>query len=126
MKIRNMLYVSLTSAMLLGGASASARDFRAADNQPMDYPTVLAMKFMGSQIAAATNGKYDVKVYGNSHGFVKGYAASRNSLSCVLIGEQDGDMQRDYGYSSSRALSGLWTPQRIADEAVERISLHGL
>ena len=61
-----------------------------------------------------------VKVYGNSHGFVKGYAASRNSLSCVLIGEQDGDMQRDYGYSSSRSLDGLWSPQRIADEAVER------
>ena len=61
-----------------------------------------------------------VKVYGNSHGFVKGYAASRNSLSCVLIGEQDGDMQRDYGYSSSRSLGGLWSPQRIADEAVER------
>lgn len=61
-----------------------------------------------------------IKVYGNSHGFVKGYAASRNSLSCVLIGEQDGDMQRDYGYSSSRTLEGLWQPQRIADEAVSR------
>ncbi|MGB6188423.1 MAG: metalloprotease PmbA [Aeromonas molluscorum] len=61
-----------------------------------------------------------IKVYGNSHGFVKGYAASRNSLSCMLIGEQDGDMQRDYGYSSSRDLAGLWSPQRIADEAVER------
>ncbi|MGL5774757.1 MAG: metallopeptidase TldD-related protein, partial [Aeromonas veronii] len=32
----------------------------------------------------------------------------------------DGDMQRDYGYSSSRTLDGLWSPQRIADEAVER------
>ena len=29
-------------------------------------------------------------------------------------------MQRDYGYSSSRSLDGLWSPQRIADEAVER------
>ena len=29
-------------------------------------------------------------------------------------------MQRDYGYSSSRTLDGLWSPQRIADEAVER------
>ena len=27
-------------------------------------------------------------------------------------------MQRDYGYSSSRSLDGLWSPQRIADEAV--------
>lgn len=61
-----------------------------------------------------------VKVYGNSHGFVKGYAASRHSLSCVLIGEQDGDMQRDYGWSCHRRMEGLWSPQRIADEAVER------
>ncbi|MFM4964395.1 metalloprotease PmbA [Aeromonas bivalvium] len=61
-----------------------------------------------------------IKVYGNSHGFLKGYAASRNSLSCMLIGEQDGDMQRDYGYSSSRDLAGLWSPARIADEAVSR------
>ena len=61
-----------------------------------------------------------VKVYGNSHGFVKGYAASRHSLSCVLIGEQDGEMQRDYGWSCSRRMGDLWSPQRIADEAVER------
>ncbi|MGL5949444.1 MAG: metalloprotease PmbA [Aeromonas sp.] len=61
-----------------------------------------------------------VKVYGNSHGFVKGYAASRHSLSCVLIGEQDGDMQRDYGYSVARKLGDLWSPERVADEALER------
>ncbi len=63
---------------------------------------------------------YGIKVYGNSHGFVKGYAGSRHSLSCVLIGEQDGEMQRDYGYSTCRDLRDLWTPERIAEEAVER------
>ena len=61
-----------------------------------------------------------IKVYGNSHGFVKGYSGSRHSLSCVLIGEQDGEMQRDYGYSSCRAIEDLWTPEKIAQEAVER------
>ena len=61
-----------------------------------------------------------IKVYGNSHGFIKGYAGSRHSLSCVLIGEQDGEMQRDYGYSSCRAIEDLWTPEKIAQEAVER------
>ena len=34
---------------------------------------------------------HGIKVYGNSHDFVKGYSGSRHSLSCVLIGEQDGD-----------------------------------
>ncbi|WP_409420951.1 metalloprotease PmbA [Pseudaeromonas sp. ZJS20] len=61
-----------------------------------------------------------IKVYGNTHGFVKGYAGSRHSLSCVLIGEQNGDMERDYSYSSCRDLQDLWSPARIAEEAVLR------
>ena len=69
---------------------------------------------------AGFSSHHGIKVYGNSHGFVKGYAGSRHSLSCVLIGEQDGEMQRDYGYSSCRAIHDLWTPERIAEEAVER------
>ena len=67
---------------------------------------------------------HGIKVYGNTHGFVKGYAASRHSLSCVLIGEQDGDMQRDYSFSTARELSELWTPERIAEDAVKRTVEH--
>ncbi len=48
------------------GTAALARDFRAADNQPADYPTGLAMKFIGEQVSAATKGKYNVKVFSNS------------------------------------------------------------
>ena len=40
-----------------------------------------------------------IRVYGNSHGFVGGYASTRHSLSCVLIGEDDQGMQRDYWYT---------------------------
>lgn len=69
---------------------------------------------------AGFSSHHGIKVYGNSHGFVRGYAGSRHSLSCVLIGEQEGEMQRDYGYSSCRHIDDLWTPQRIAEEAVER------
>lgn len=67
---------------------------------------------------------HGIKVYGNTHGFVKGYAASRHSLSCVLIGELDGDMQRDYSYSTARELSDLWTPERVAEDAVTRTVSH--
>lgn len=63
---------------------------------------------------------YGVKVYGNSHGLVNSYASTRHSMSAVLIAEQDGAMERDYGYSMSRTPGGLWTPERIADEAVSR------
>jgi PmbA protein len=30
------------------------------------------------------------RVYGNSHGFIGGYASTRHSLSCVMIAEADG------------------------------------
>ena len=63
---------------------------------------------------------YGVKVYGNSHGLVNGYASTRHSMSAVLIAEQDGAMERDYGYSMARDASNLWTPENVAKEAVTR------
>jgi len=33
-----------------------------------------------------------LRVYGNSHGFVGGYASSAHSLTCAVIGRQDGNM----------------------------------
>ncbi len=64
---RTKLFALLCSLALSAiGTAAQARDFRAADNQPMDYPTVKALQFMGEQIAKATNGRLGVKVFGNS------------------------------------------------------------
>ena len=40
--------------------------------------------------------------YANSHGFVGGYASSRHSISCSVIAEDNGNMQRDYWYTSAR------------------------
>lgn len=42
------------------------------------------------------------RVYGNSHGFISGYANTRHSLSCVMIAEDGGQMQRDYWYDVNR------------------------
>ncbi|MBW8189460.1 metalloprotease PmbA [Neiella marina] len=61
-----------------------------------------------------------VRVYGNSHGFVAGYPSSRHSLSCVLIGTEGDDMQRDYSYSVSRQAERLWLPERVGKHAAER------
>ncbi|WP_394203762.1 metalloprotease PmbA [Shewanella waksmanii] len=69
---------------------------------------------------ASANAHVAMKVYGNSHGFLNGYASSRYSLSCVVIGEQDGQMQRDYDYSVARKFSDLWTPQRVGEKAAEK------
>jgi PmbA protein len=68
---------------------------------------------------ASYNANVGTKVYGNSHGLNVGYNSSRYSLSCVVIGEQDGDMQRDYSYTIDRD-SGLLLPAaQIGVEAAE-------
>ncbi|MBI2381578.1 MAG: metalloprotease PmbA [Gammaproteobacteria bacterium] len=61
-----------------------------------------------------------VRVYGNSHGFVEGYASSRHSLSCVLIGEDGKGMQRDYWYTVSREGDKLESPDAVGRKAAER------
>lgn len=60
-----------------------------------------------------------LKVYGNSHGQIVGYPSSRHSLSCVVIGEEGDDMQRDYSYSVARELSELMSPEQIGREAAQ-------
>ncbi len=68
---------------------------------------------------ASYNANLGLKVYGNSHGMNQGYPSSRYSLSCVLIGEQDGDMQRDYSYTVSRDFNQMQSPEHIGKEAVQ-------
>ncbi len=60
------------------------------------------------------------RVYGNSHGFVGGYASTRQSLSCVMIAEADGLMQRDYWYDVSRRGEELADAASIGRRAAER------
>ncbi len=61
-----------------------------------------------------------IKVYGNTNDFVQGYASSRHSLSCMLIGELDGDMQRDYSYTMARDRNDLLSASWVAEDAVKR------
>ncbi len=60
------------------------------------------------------------RVYGNSHGFIGGYASSRHSLSCVMIAEAGGQMQRDYWYDVSRQGEALASAESIGRRAAER------
>lgn len=59
------------------------------------------------------------RVYGNTHGLIAGYPSSRYSLSCVVIGQENDDMQRDYSYTVSRRKNDLITPDQIGKEAAE-------
>lgn len=60
------------------------------------------------------------RVYGNSHGFIGGYASTRHSLSCVMIAEGEGQMQRDYWYDSGRIGTELMACEHIGRLAAER------
>jgi len=79
---------------------------------------------MDSRLKASDGASYyshnGIRVYGNTHGFLASYPSSRHSLNCMLIAEQDGQMQRDYSYTSSRIESQLWSPETLAKQAVER------
>ncbi|NBW79576.1 MAG: TRAP transporter substrate-binding protein, partial [Betaproteobacteria bacterium] len=46
--------------------AAHATEFRAADIQPDDYPTVQALRYMGEVLSKTTNGKHSIKVYSKS------------------------------------------------------------
>ena len=56
---------SLVVALLLTAAAtgASAREFRAADTQSEDYPTVQALRYMGHVIAERSGGGHQIKVF---------------------------------------------------------------
>ncbi|MCH2338734.1 metalloprotease PmbA [Pseudomonas sp. NPDC047963] len=58
--------------------------------------------------------------YGNSNGFIGAYCSSRHSLSCVMIAEADGQMQRDYYYDVSRVSADLASAESIGQRAAER------
>ena len=60
------------------------------------------------------------RVYGNSHGFIGGYASTRHSLSCVMIAEANGQMQRDYWYDVNRQGELLADAASIGKRAAQR------
>ncbi|MEM1175097.1 MAG: metalloprotease PmbA [Pseudomonadota bacterium] len=61
-----------------------------------------------------------IRSYANTHGFLGSYAKTSHSVSCVVLGEADGDMQRDYYYSASRDASELESPSLIGETAARR------
>lgn len=58
--------------------------------------------------------------YGNTHGFVGSYAKTRHGLSCVVVGETDGLMERDFHYTTARDASELETPEQVGTTAAQR------
>lgn len=59
-------------------------------------------------------------VYGNSLGFLAGYPSSSHSVSCALVAQAGGDMQRDYWYAAARDPAELGDIEAIGRCAGER------
>jgi len=69
---------------------------------------------------ASVSSSSSVRAYGNTHGFLAGFPKTSHSISCVVVGESNGDMERDYWYSSARDVNDLETPQSIGEMAARR------
>ncbi len=70
----------------------------------------------GAQISS----QQALRVYGNSNGFLGAFPSTRHSMSCVLIGEDNEGMQRDYWYTLSRRWQELETAVEVGRKAGER------
>ncbi len=55
--------VTIVTLLSLMAAPALAREFRAADTQAEDYPTVQALRFMGRVIAERSGGRDQIRVF---------------------------------------------------------------
>ena len=55
-----------------------------------------------------------------THGFSAGYRRSSFGFSTVVLAEQDGQMERDYDYSSAVYASDLKSPEEVGKRAAER------
>ena len=82
MFIKKILGAALASAFVI--STVQARDFRSADVHPLDYPTVMTVKKIGEIVSQKTNGKYNVKVFGNS-----ALGSEKDTLEQVKIGALD-------------------------------------
>lgn len=68
---------------------------------------------------ASVSSHRDVRVYGNSHGFLAGNASTSHTVTCVLLAQQGEDMQRDYWYSTARDPRELENAEAIGRRAGE-------
>ena len=69
---------------------------RACEQAALDYDARIE-----NSEGAAVDSHQVSEVYGNSHGFWGEHRKTRHGISCSVIGQTNGSMQRDYWYSAS-------------------------
>lgn len=82
-----------------------------------------ALKFdskINNSEGATVSSNRGSRAYGNTHGFVGSFTKTSHSTSCIVLGSDNGDMQRDYYYSAARDSADLESAQVIGETAAKR------
>jgi tripartite ATP-independent transporter DctP family solute receptor len=82
--LRALTLAAAAAVLALSGAIAQAREFRSADIHVKDYPTTLAVKYMGEELSKATGGKDKVKVFADGS-----LGSEKDTVEQVKIGALD-------------------------------------
>lgn len=72
------------AVLALSATATMARTFRSADVHNKDFPTNMAVKFMGDELSKATDGKDSIKVFGDSS-----LGSEKDTVEQVKIGALD-------------------------------------
>ena len=72
------------AVLAFSAATSMARTFRSADVHNKDFPTNMAVKFMGDELSKATGGKDNIKVFGDSS-----LGSEKDTVEQVKIGALD-------------------------------------
>lgn len=76
-------------------------------------------RLTNSEGATVSTGHYQ-GVYANSHGFMAASQSSRHSISCVVLAENEQEMQRDYWYTQARDPLDLESVSLVGSMAANR------
>jgi len=79
-----------------------------------------ADKRIGNSEGATLSSHQGLRVFGNSLGFLGGFPSTMHSLSCVVLAQENDEMQRDYWYSSVRDWRDLEDGESIGKQAAAR------
>jgi PmbA protein len=84
-----------------------------------DAARALDARIKNSEGASVSTGQ-SVQAYANSHGFAGAYATTSHSISCSVVAEDNGALERDYWFTMARNRDDLEAPAEIGREAARR------
>ncbi|NIW25047.1 MAG: metalloprotease PmbA [Gammaproteobacteria bacterium] len=84
-----------------------------------DAARALDARIKNSEGASVSTGQ-SVQAYANSHGFAGAYATTSHSISCSVVAEDSGALERDYWFTMARNRDDLDAPAEIGKEAARR------